>query len=125
MVEALRGLSPEFAPADDDGKGTEPLDTHRAALFAAGARGEVSGGGARDATLTVAAYTDPKRRWPGCSAATSDFPKLGRERPLTGDPTSVAVALEGDTATLNLFVTGPTIAAAARKVVAGLLTEIE
>lgn len=59
--EAVRGLNPEFAPADDDEKGNAAIDKLQKELLAAGPLGDVSASGAPDVALTVGAYTDPKK----------------------------------------------------------------
>ncbi len=62
VAETIRGLNPEFGPADDDEKGAELIDKRTKELFAAGPQGEVSGVGAPpDVALSVAAYTDAKK----------------------------------------------------------------
>jgi hypothetical protein len=59
--ETLRGLNPEFAPADDDEKGNEALEKAQKALLAAGPQADFSASGAPDLTLTVGTYTDAKK----------------------------------------------------------------
>ncbi len=59
--DAMRGLSPEFAPADDDEKGTEALAKREKELLAAGPLSDLTASGAPDVTLAVGAYTDPKK----------------------------------------------------------------
>jgi hypothetical protein len=59
--EAMRGLNPEFSPADDDEKGNAALDKRQKELLAAGPQGDVSASGAPDVSLTVGSYTDPKK----------------------------------------------------------------
>ncbi|MBN9117783.1 MAG: hypothetical protein J0I06_01195 [Planctomycetes bacterium] len=59
--EAMRGLNPEFAPADDDEKGNAAVDKRQKDLLAAGPLGEVSATGEPHVALTVAAFTDPKK----------------------------------------------------------------
>ncbi len=61
FVDAMRGLNPEFAPADDDEKGNGLIDKYQAALAAAGPQGEVAGTGGAAESLTVAKYTDPAK----------------------------------------------------------------
>ena len=58
--------------------------------------------------------------------AVPGFPKIGKAPELKGPPAFVglAITLKGDTATANVFVPGAAIAAA-RKIVAGLLTNID
>jgi hypothetical protein len=58
--------------------------------------------------------------------AIPDFPKIGKIKPIKGDPTfiGVAVTLKGDTATANLFVPAPAIAVA-RKLLENLFRNIE
>jgi hypothetical protein len=53
--------------------------------------------------------------------AVPGFPKIGKLKPFKGDPAfiGIALALQGDTATFNLFVPGATIAASH-----GLITEM-
>jgi hypothetical protein len=55
-----------------------------------------------------------------------DFPKIGKIKPIKGDPTfiGVAITLKGDTATANLFVPAPAIAGA-RKMLENLFRNIE
>ncbi len=61
FVETMRGLNPEFAPAEDDAKANELIEKRQAELVAAGPQGEVSGSGTPDASLTVAKYAEPKK----------------------------------------------------------------
>ncbi|QJW98972.1 hypothetical protein [Frigoriglobus tundricola] len=61
VAETIRGLNPEFGPADDDEKGAELIDKRMKELLAAGPQGEVTATGAPDVTLSVAAYTDAKK----------------------------------------------------------------
>jgi hypothetical protein len=59
--EVIHGLNPEFAAADDDEKGNELLEKRLSELRAAGPRGEISGSGAPDVTLSVARFADPEK----------------------------------------------------------------
>ncbi|HEY1189824.1 MAG TPA: hypothetical protein VGE74_19400 [Gemmata sp.] len=59
--DALKGLNPDFAPADDDEKGNAAIEKQLTALHAAGPQGEVSGSSGPGAAFTVAKYTDPKK----------------------------------------------------------------
>jgi hypothetical protein len=59
--ESLRGLNPEFAPADDDAKGNEAVERAQKDLLAAGLKDDVSAAGVPDVSLTVSTYADPKR----------------------------------------------------------------
>jgi hypothetical protein len=59
--DAVRGLSPEFVPADDDDKGSEALAQHQKDLFAAGPQGDVIAASPPNLTLTAGAYTDAKK----------------------------------------------------------------
>lgn len=59
--DALRGLNPEFAPADDDEKGNEAIEKQLAALHAAGPQGDVSAGGEPGSSFTASKYADPKK----------------------------------------------------------------
>jgi hypothetical protein len=61
FAEVIRGLNPEFAPADDDEKGNELIEKRTKELLAAGPQGEVSGSSAPDVALTVGAYTEPEK----------------------------------------------------------------
>lgn len=58
---AVRGLTAEFAPADDDEKGNAALDERLKELFAAGPLADIAGNGMPNASLTVSKYTDPKK----------------------------------------------------------------
>ena len=62
----------------------------------------------------------------GLEGVIPDVPKIGKVKPLKGDPTFVgaAITLKGDTATANLFVPAPAIAAA-RKLLDSLFKNIE
>ena len=59
---------------------------------------------------TVTAILDSLRALEG---TVPDFPKIGKVKPLKGEPTfvGIAITLKGDTATANLFVPGTAIAA--------------
>lgn len=59
---------------------------------------------------TATALLDTLR---GMQGAVPDLPKIGKVKPLKGEPTflGIAVTLKGDTATANLFVPGTAIAA--------------
>lgn len=59
--DAMRGLNPEFAPADDDEKGNAAVEKQQKELLAAGPQGDVSAAGTPDVALTIGAYTDPKK----------------------------------------------------------------
>ncbi|MDY3559135.1 hypothetical protein R5W23_006338 [Gemmata sp. JC673] len=59
--DMMKGLNPEFAPADDDENGNAALEKHLTALHAAGPQGEVSGSGGAGANFTAAKYTDAKK----------------------------------------------------------------
>lgn len=59
--DVMKGLSPDFAPADDDAKGNEALEKQQGALHAAGPQGEVSGAGGAGTTFTAARYADAKK----------------------------------------------------------------
>ena len=61
FAETMRALSPEFAPADDDEKGTEAVEKRQKELLAAGLKTEVSAAGAPDLSLTVSTYADAKK----------------------------------------------------------------
>jgi hypothetical protein len=61
IIETVHGLSPEFAPADDDEKGNEAIEKLQKELLAAGLKSDVSASGAPDVALNVATYTDPKK----------------------------------------------------------------
>jgi hypothetical protein len=74
FIDILRGLNPEFAPADDDAKGNEAVDKRLKELLAAGPQGEVSASGMPEVSLTVANYADPQKAAEalvGCYAAMS------------------------------------------------------
>lgn len=60
FTETLRGLSPEFAPADEDEKGNAVIEKLQKELTAAGLKGEVSAS-APDSALTITTYSDPKK----------------------------------------------------------------
>ncbi len=59
--QAVRGLTAEFAPADDDEKGNAALDERLKELFAAGPLADVAGSGAPNVSLTVSKYAEPKK----------------------------------------------------------------
>ncbi|VTR99039.1 Uncharacterized protein OS=Singulisphaera acidiphila (strain ATCC BAA-1392 / DSM 18658 / VKM B-2454 / MOB10) GN=Sinac_4595 PE=4 SV=1 [Gemmata massiliana] len=59
--DAVRGLNPEFAPADDDTKGNEAIEKRWAEIAAAGPQGEVSGTAGADSSITVTKYVEPKK----------------------------------------------------------------
>jgi hypothetical protein len=70
----IRGLNPEFAPADDDEKGNELIEKRTKELLAAGPQGEVTGSSTPSVSLTVGAYTDPQKAakaLTGCYSAMS------------------------------------------------------
>jgi hypothetical protein len=62
----------------------------------------------------------------GMEGAIPDFPKVGKIKPLKGEPTYVgaAVTLKGDTATANLFLPAPAIAVG-RKMLDNLFRNVE
>jgi hypothetical protein len=59
--DTLRGLNPEFAPADDDEKGNAALARAHKRLAEAGSLGDVTAAGAPEMSVTFSAYTDPKK----------------------------------------------------------------
>jgi hypothetical protein len=61
IAETIRGLNPEFAPADEDEKSTGMLEKRTKELLAAGPQGEVSASGTATLGLTISHYTDPKK----------------------------------------------------------------
>jgi|SRR5579883_1669442 len=61
LSETVRGLTPEFNPADDDEKSNEAVDKQWKELLAAGPRGDFSASGAPAVTLTVGSYAEPKK----------------------------------------------------------------
>jgi hypothetical protein len=61
FTETIRGLNPEFAPADDDEKGNEAIEKQQKELLAAGLKHEVSATGTPDVSLTISSYTDAKK----------------------------------------------------------------
>ena len=72
---------------------------------------------------TITMLLDSLRAMEG---AVPGFPKIGKVKPLKGDPTfiGIAVTLKGDTATANLFVPGTAIAAG-RTLLADLFRSID
>jgi hypothetical protein len=58
--------------------------------------------------------------------AVPGFPKIGKVKPLKGEPSfvGVAITLKGDTATANLFVPAPAIAGG-RKMLEDLFIKVE
>jgi hypothetical protein len=61
IAETLRGLNPEFAPADEDEKGNAAVEKAMKELLAAGPQGEVSCAGTPNVAITIGTYAEPKK----------------------------------------------------------------
>ncbi|MBM3982908.1 MAG: hypothetical protein FJ304_22080 [Planctomycetes bacterium] len=59
--QAVRGLTAEFAPADDDEKGNAAIDERLKDLYAAGPLADTAATGTGNLTLTVGKYAEPKK----------------------------------------------------------------